>query len=297
LAVRLACGSCAAFGSVLRVHAAAPFAPMSDKLILLAAVLAFAFGCRTIHSRFMQKMAFIGYLAATYLVGYWLGSSHIAGAVAVLGWFLLPWLEITRLRSLLIPELQKVKSRFAPSREVFPELPELTEEAEAQGFEQKDDAGWSTDETTYFKRLMYHPTARTRVALCQASQGDFAVNYVEVSSRITDGRRFTTTNYPFPDSLRSAPDHPVCRFVHAESLEHLLVNHDDFMAKYAVEEDDLEPWDEETLVEDLTDERQRQVTHNLQAGYLERVDEQNLRYSWRGCFYLWFEVVKDMIRI
>jgi hypothetical protein len=270
---------------------------MSDKLILLAAVLAFAFGCRTIHNRFMQKMAFIGYLAATYILGLWLSGSHVGGVAAVLGWFILPWLEIGRVRGLRIQKEQEVKSRFAPSSEVFPELPELTDEAEHLGFEKRDDVGWTAEETVYFKRLMIHPEARTRAALCQTTQDGYALNYVEVSSLVQDGRKFTTTNYPFPEALKSSPRHQVYRFVHAESLEHLLVNHDDFMARYAIEEEDLEPWDEENMSDDLQQERQQQIAHNVTVGVLEPLDESSVRYSWRGCFYLWFEVVKDMIRI
>ena len=41
----------------------------------------------------------------------------------------------------------------------------------------------------------------------------------------------------------------------------------------------------------------RQIEHNLSAGVIMRADAEHFRYTWRGCFYLWFEVVKDMIGV
>jgi hypothetical protein len=270
---------------------------MFEKILLLAALLAFAFGCRTVANRYAQKLAFVLFLVCSYLLGLWLSGSHVGGAVAVLGWFLLPWLEITRIRSVPLPARQEIKSRFPPNAEIFPELPELTEEAEERGFESKDDVGWKWEDTSYFMRLMLHPGAHTRAALCQASQQDFYVSFVAVSSRVKDGRTYTTTNYPFPDSMKSAPDQVLNRYSSAMSLEDLLVNHELFLDLNALEVSDLMPWDEEQMTADLDTERQGQITHNLKVGVLEQVDEDHLRYSWRGCFFLWCEVVKDMIRI
>ena len=270
---------------------------MLENLLLLAALLAFAFGCRTVANRYAQKLAFLSYLVISYLVGFWLSGSHVGGAVAVLAWFLLPWLEITRIRSVPLPAHQEIKSRFPPNSEIFPELPELTTEAEERGFETKDDVGWKWEDTHYFMRLMLHPHAHTRAALCQASQNEFSVSFVSVSSRITDGRTFTTTNYPFPDSMKSAPTQVIQRYTSAMSLDDMLEQHDLFLDSNALEAQDLLPWAEDALTADLDAERSSQIAHNLSVGVLERIDEENLRYSWRGCFYLWFEVVKDMLRV
>ena len=53
-------------------------------------------------------------------------------------WFLLPWVEIVgRVRKLRFPLRSEVKHRFPPSREVFPDLDEITEEVEKAGFERR----------------------------------------------------------------------------------------------------------------------------------------------------------------
>jgi hypothetical protein len=40
-----------------------------------------------------------------------------------------------------------------------------------------------------------------------------------------------------------------------------------------------------------------QIDHNINVGLIELTGEGEFRYSWRGCFYLWFQMVKDMVLI
>jgi predicted TIM-barrel fold metal-dependent hydrolase len=47
------------------------------------------------------------------------------------------------------------------------------------------------------------------------------------------------------------------------------------------------------LQQDLT----AQITHNVRAGLLAQVDEQKVRYTWRGMFYLWFRLLWDSVRL
>jgi hypothetical protein len=270
---------------------------MLEKFFILASIVAFAFGCRSFANRWIQKLGFIAYLTGSFMLGLWLTGSHIGGAVAVSFWFLLPWLEIGRVRTLRFKSEHELKNRFAPSRDSFPELPEITAEAESQGFVQKDDVGWRWEQTDHFMRLMYHPEARTRVAIAQASQEHFSVSYVNVSSKVKDGRTLTTSNYPFPLSMKTAPQFEINRYTSAESLSDLLLQHDSFLTDQALFETDIEAWEEDQFGADLAKEMQLQVDHNLKVGVLEPAEDGLVRYSWRGCFFLWAQVVKDMIRV
>ena len=40
-----------------------------------------------------------------------------------------------------------------------------------------------------------------------------------------------------------------------------------------------------------------QITHNVSAGLLTRVDETHVRYTWHGMFYLWFRFLWDVVRL
>ena len=129
--------------------------------LIVAGLIVLAYACRTFENRYVAKAGWIAMLGATYLGAFFISGSHVAGATALALWFFLPWLEILgRVRKLRFPTQSEVKHRFPPSTEVFPDLGELSEEAEARGFVAADDAGWKWDETDHFMRLFYHPELR-----------------------------------------------------------------------------------------------------------------------------------------
>ena len=148
-------------------------------------------------------------------------------------------------------------------------------------------------------RLFYHPDLRTQAAVSLAQDQDFAVSYVSVTSRSNDGRTWTTSNYPFSFTMQFSPDHQVNRHVAAESFEDLLESHRHFLDAHDVETQDLVELDAEHLSHYLGQDLTHQMEHNVQVGVLEPAGEgdDTLRYTWRGCFYLWLQVVKDMIRV
>ena len=53
--------------------------------------------------------------------------------------------------------------------------------------------------------------------------------------------------------------------------------------------------DEENLQSYLESDMSHQIAHNLSVGVLEATENGMTRYTWRGCFFLWYQVVKDML--
>jgi hypothetical protein len=264
--------------------------------LYLAALVVFAFGCRTFDSRLLQKLGWFSLLGASYWLAFMLTGSHVAGVCGVLAWFFLPLLEIAgRVRRLRFPMRNEIKGRFAPSREVFPELPDLTSEIEAAGFEEVEDAGWKWHEADHFLRLLYHAERRTQAAISMSIQGDISFSYVNLTSRGKDGKIYTTSNYPFPPTMRFAPGQELNRCVMVESFEALLASHEGFLQKHQVAVTELAEVDPEELAVFLEREMNSQIDHNLEQGLIERLGEGEFRYSWRGCFFLWLQVVKDML--
>ena len=269
-----------------------------SQFLIIAALVVFAFACRTFENRYISKLGWLAMLAATYVVGYFITGSHVAGFGALVSWFLLPWLEILgRVRKLRFPVESEMKHRYPPSRDLFPDLQELSSEAEASGFVEVEDTGWKWDETDHFMRLFYHKELRAQAAVTLATQADFAVSYVSLTSRTADGRTFTTSNYPFSFTMKFPPDHKVNRYTSAVSFDDLLASHADFLAANAVFPETLADMDAETLTDHLTKDMRVQIDHNLREGVLEAAGEGFIRYSWRGCVFLWLQVVKDMIRV
>ncbi|HYF34770.1 MAG TPA: hypothetical protein VD994_05715 [Prosthecobacter sp.] len=269
-----------------------------QQFLYLAATVVFAVACRTFQNRFIQKLGWLSLLTASYMGGYFLTQSHVAGAFGVALWFMLPWLEIVgRVRRLRFPIRSEVKHRFPPSREVFPDLDELSREIEGAGFEEAGDTGWKWSETDHFMRLFYHAELRAQASIALAQQGEFAFSYVTVTSRSAAGVIYTTTNYPFAPTMQFSPGHRVNRFAGAQSMTELVASHQRFLARHEVKSEDLVEVDTEHLTAYIERDMSAQVDHNITAGLIEPTGNGEFRYSWRGCFFLWYQVVKDMIRV
>jgi hypothetical protein len=269
-----------------------------QQFLYLAATVVFAFACRTFSHRWVRKAGLLALLAATYMLGWFLTGSHAAGACGIALWFMLPWLEIMlHVRKLRFPALGGVKGRFAPNAEIFPELAELTEEIESHGFERADDAGWKWSDTDHFQRLFYHPELRSQAAIGFAQQVGipWALSYVSITSRTQDGQTYTTHNLAYPQVMKPAPGQWVNRFLSATSLEDLLEEHAAFLNRHGVRHEDLAELRAESLPETLESELRSQIDHNVHVGLIETVGDGLLRYSWRGCFFLWFQAVKEFL--
>lgn len=269
-----------------------------QQILYVAAAVVFAIGCRSFENRFIQKLGWFSLLAASYLAGYFLTGQHIGGAIFISAWFMLPWLEIIfRVRKLRFPIKSEIKHRFPPSRDVFPELGELSREAEDVGFTEVGDTGWQWSQTDHFMRLFYHPDRRIQASVALAQQGDFGFSYVSLTSRTKSGVTFITTNYPFAATMKQSPKHRLHRYTHAASLEDLLERHEEFLHNHTVSADDLALQDTEYLHAYIERDMSAQIDHNITAGVIEPTGNGEFRYSWRGCIFLYWQVLKDMLRV
>ncbi|MBB5033715.1 hypothetical protein [Prosthecobacter vanneervenii] len=269
-----------------------------QQILYVAAAVVFAMGCRSYDNRFIQKLGWLALLGASYLGGYFLTNTHVGGAIFVGAWFMLPWMEIVfRVRRLRFPIKSEVKHRFPPSREVFPELSDLSSEADNEGFVEVGDTGWQFSQTDYFMRLFYHEAKRTQASIALVQQGDFGFPYVSLTSRASSGVTFTTTNYPFAATMKHSPKQRLNRFMHAGSFAELMDRHEHFLQSEGIRVEDLSLQDTEYLHAYIERDMSMQIDHNITAGVIEPTGNGEFRYSWRGCIFLYWQVVKDMLRV
>jgi hypothetical protein len=145
-------------------------------------------------------------------------------------------------------------------------------------------------------RLFYNAEMRAQASIALAQQGEFAFSYVSLTSRTKAGVTYTTTNYPFAPTMQFSPQHQVNRIVYAESMEQLMAAHQAFLDKNQAT-GQLVDLNTDELSAYIERDMSAQIDHNITIGVIEPAGEGVFRYSWRGCFYLWFQVVKDMIRV
>jgi hypothetical protein len=269
-----------------------------DEWLLTLGVAVAGLGFRSFERPWLRKAGAVCFLGASYLAGLALTGSHVVGAVMVAGWFFLPWLEILlRIRHLRMPLDKTLKSGFPPSSDRFPQLGEMTAEIEAAGFERVEDASFEWDGSRQFMRLFHHPGERLQAAVSLLEQGTMALAWVSVSSRLPDGRTWTTWNYPFSHTMMLAPETRLQPVLDADSFAGLLAAHQEMLWSDGLQPDEMAETEPEAFAELIQRETRRQVDHNLDQGLITLSGEGTFRYSFRGYLFLWRQFLRDMVRL
>jgi hypothetical protein len=271
---------------------------MFSHLLLILGVAVLSVALRSFRPVFVQKLGAIGILCTSFLVGTLLCGHWVFGVGLAASWLMLPWLEIlTRIRKLTLPLERKLRHRAPPNSEVFPELNEVTAEVEGEGFEHVDDTGWDWEDYQQFFRLFYKGEERAQCAICLIDQQSVAFHYLSISSRAKDGTIWTTWNYPFSYSLKLVPQWRVNRLRGDKTFLEIHESHRSFLSDHGVTLDDLEPLDPETMQQEIQKDLRSQITHNIAAGVLTQNSEGEIRYSWRGMFFIWTQFLRDLVRL
>jgi len=271
---------------------------MTFPLLLIVGTLLLGIALRSFQHLLLQKIGALAILATSFLIGYFISDSVLVGLLFVASWFFLPWLEIlTRLRRLRLEENKNLRRKTPPSAEIFPQLEELTEEIEKEGFVQAEDLGWAWESQFQFFRLFYHEQDRTQAAICLIEQDGMAFYYLSLSSRGRNGEIWTTWNYPFFYSLQFAPQWKVNRVKAHLSFYQMNESHQEFLDSMAVLEEDLMELSPEEMAGGIQNDLRLQISHNLTTGLLRRNAEGEIRYSWRGLMFVWLQFLRDSVRL
>ena len=271
-----------------------------DRILIVLGIWLAGTALRSFGVVWLRKAGALCYLTATWFAGSFLfDGSAVAGAVAVSLWFLLPWLEIIfRVRAMRLPIHKSLTNRFPPTRDEFPHLRELTGEVEEAGFEMIEDAGWEAGEVKQFLRLLYDAEHRIQAAISLSQQRGAGIIYISLTSRGNDGRLWTTTDYPFSNTMQQPPGVQVQRVEWASNFAAFVTMHLEWLQKNGITgPDDAVDVDAATLTERLSGELQNQIRHNLSTGIIKDSGGGCFRYSWRGCFFLWRQFVKDLVKL
>lgn len=267
--------------------------------LLVTGTLFFAYACRSFEHPAIRKFGALSVVVASFLAGYFL-SGHIAvwGIVSATSWFFLPCIDILiRIRRLRLPLNKKMNARFPPNRETFPHLRRFTNDVEDEGFEHVQDSGWEWGGVDQFVRFFYDKGSKSQATINLNSQSHVAFAFMSVSSRTSDGKTWTTWNYPFSYSMKLTPSCEINCVRSVESFSEMITVHREFLTRSGVNDFDIQAADPETLDTITEREMRNQVDHNLDYGLLKLSGEGTFRYSWKGLFFLWFQSIKDMIRL
>lgn len=271
---------------------------MFSPFLLSLGLAVFGLACRTFHHLLIQKLGLLAFMAASFVFVEAISGSIILGALAVLVWFCLPWIELlTRVRRMDLPMDRPLRRRVLPNAD-FPFLGNATDEIEELSeFERVDDWGYEWQGTQHFFRLFYDPATKIQAAVCMTRDEALHHAYVKLVSRSKDGRVFTTWNHPFPPSLKLNPEQRLHWDRTSESFDDILASHLDFLAREGVSEEAITGQKPEEMLDGLRKDQRRLVDHNLALGVLRASGEGVCRYTWRGLIFLWAQFVKEMVRL
>src|SRR5580704_16795790 len=236
-------------------------------LVLGVAVLGMAF--RSFDHPIAQRLCVLCVLMVSFLLGYLPSGNWAVGLAVAALWIFLPWLEIlTKIRALRMPLERELESKNPPGRDLFPNLDDLTQEIEQEGFELIDDLGCDWDAQQQFLRLFHRSSDQTQAALCLIDQGNIAFYYISLVTRPTDGHVFTTWNYPFSYSLKFLPHTHIQRLRPTASFVAMCDAHLQLLARNKISVDSIPKLDPPQIPALLQQELTAQITHNVHAGLL-----------------------------
>ncbi len=268
---------------------------MLFEILIVAGTGTLAFALRSFRHPGLFRTGTLGLVGTSFLAGWLIGGSVVAGLLFASTWFLLPWMEIlTRVRRMRLPAERNLEQRPPPPRSVFPALEELSSEMEDCGFAYVEDTGWTHDDTRHFSRHFLNPDRTTISALCLIEQGEFAFYYVFFRSKASDGRMVITWNYPFSYGLHQYPGTFLNRIAGEPSIEDLCRSHERFLPESLGGA--ARTVDPEAIQSELQEDFRGQLNHNLACGILCREGDSAIRYTVRGMFFLWFQFLRDFVR-
>jgi hypothetical protein len=267
-------------------------------LLLTLGVAVLSVALRSFQTSFAQKVGAIGILVSTFLAVYFVSDSWVLALAAALAWFFLPWLEIlTRIRALRLPKEKALRPKRPPSSDIFPALDDITREIEAEGFAHVNDAGWDWEDYRQFFRLFYKDEDRAQATICLNEQNDLSFYYLRISSRARDGIIWTTWNYPLSYGLKLTPHFRINRQRPDQSFWQLYHSHREFLRANRVETAAIDPMDEDRIQLEVENDLRDQIAHNIEKGVLKSTAEGEVKYSWRGMFFLWCQFLLDLVRM
>jgi len=270
-----------------------------SNILFVVGMAILCWALRSCHHPLLHRTGTLGIFVTSFLAGWLLGGEIWLGVAFAASWLFLPWVEIlTRIRTLRLPAERNLRPSAPPSSYSFPGLEDLTEEVEENGFEYVEDASWEHDGLKHFYRLFYHSSLHLQAAICLVEQNDFGFFYISLTSRSSDSdSQFMTWNYPFSYGMKLPPSWKVQRLQGEILFSEMVATHREFLLGKGLTPEGMASQCTQTMCEEIRRSVEQQINHNIEAGLLLRDPDNFIRYSVRGMFFLWFQFLRDLVRL
>jgi len=270
---------------------------MLSNLFLIAGVVVLGFAMRSFDHRVLYRLGVVCFGAAIFLFG-WLVIGHVVWGVGLaVAFFGVPFVGIVvETATLRLAARRKIAACAPPVPLDFPNLDDLTNEIEAEGFEYCADIGSQDDEDeesedSLFWRIFLNSDATTQASICLVDRSGLSFFYVTITSYMDEKRVFLTSNYPFPDTLKFEPFMLIQRMTGTLSVSEQLSANRKFLSKHNVEK--LMRINGSAAGERTENEFADYINYNVTIGLLRPVANGQVRYTFKGVLFLCRQFIRD----
>jgi len=268
--------------------------------LLAIGVIVTGMALRATKKRLFRKLGMICFMLSTSILCYALTQSFILSIASIMLWFMFPWIELLlSIRKLKFPVENKLNSETLPVENYFPEALKIKKQLQDKDFRHITDCGWKWANAHEHYSFFWHEDKKHIIAICHRIQSCITFCYLTITSLSEDGTIWKSSNFPFTTNL---PHCPKIQFNHVTEgniscPSYMIYSHDLFLYEQGQDTKELSSDIAQQIEQFFETEMQSQIDHNLSQGLIYLTGDGHFKYSFKGLFFLWRNILRDMYRL
>lgn len=269
-----------------------------NEILILAGLLVLAIACLGTNIMVIRRIG-VWIIFGMIGVGIWFLTGLWYLVVAGWGaWFAIPVAQAAMTSRKLRFSLQRKLTPGSLDPDEFPEIHPVSNELRDLGFVRDSDQWLKPSPLEQGFRIFHHSEENILAALAVVRQGAISLSYLIFATRNPSGEYWITWDYPLAYGFKMPPHFKIYRCLEAETVTELFDQHREFLkindistASAQVDSSEARRFFDEVF--------QDTMHYNLTVGVLEQGktnEEQDVRYSWRGTFYIAWQVLAEVVR-
>jgi hypothetical protein len=270
------------------------FEPWVSKSLFCLGLFLLAYALMHASAYWLRRLGLWLVFATLGLVIWLISENWILTVIGLLVWFAVPLVQAIHLSRSLRFSLSRslVKNRL--ELDEYEDWTSLSQDLREGGFSLDGEYELKPSPIEYGFRLFRQEEKNWVAGLGLVRQSGVSLSYLLIMTKARDGTLWLTWDYPLAYGLKMPPHVQVFRCLEAESVQELLAQHEEYLALNEVEviEEKLEP---QEVFDAMFGDTMR---YNLTIGLLRSSNhsEEEILYSWRGTFFITWQVLRYMVR-
>jgi hypothetical protein len=268
-----------------------------SELLVLTGLLVLAIACFRAPNSVVRRIGvWIIFSMIGLAIWFWTGLWYLV-VLGLLSWFVIPVAQAAMTSRKLRFSLKRKLTPGALDADEFPEVHPVSTELRDLGFVRDSDHWLQPSPLDQGFRIFRHTEENISAALAVVRQGAISLSYLIFATKDAQGDYWITWDYPLAYGLKMPPHFKVHRCLEAETVGELAEQHREFLKLNEVKMSAADT-DQASAREFFDQLFKDTMSYNLTVGVLhkEAADEDAIRYSWRGTFFIAWQVLVEVVR-